>query len=157
MLSNSGLYLRYFEYYIVRFWFFLKFCGKMYLSFCFSRQSTQLISTISVPLSVYGGSNVSLRAFATLFGSAYTCTTQVLVWDLSDGFNAVSFSNLLLFLWACSAHVQLGGKPRICAVLKNRRFPFYSSLLSGISPIFSSSKGPFPPVPLAIITCFSQF
>ena len=28
MLSNFGLYLRYFEYYIVRFWFFLKFCGK---------------------------------------------------------------------------------------------------------------------------------
>lgn len=63
----------------------------------------------------------------------------------------------MLFLWVWSAHVQPGGKPTICAVLKNRRFPFSSSLLSGTSPILSSSKGPCSPAALAIMTCFSQF
>lgn len=140
MLSNFGFYLGYFEYYIVKFWFLLKFSGKMYLSFCFSRQTTQVGSVSFVSL---------CRLVPMLVLQPLLCCLVCLCMYYSGvslrfkwWFTVASFSTLLLFLWACSKHVHLGGKPKIRAGSKNR-FPFYSSLLSGISPIFSSSKGPF--------------
>lgn len=75
--------------------------------------------------------------------------------ELEWGFTKLCSQNCCYAFWACSAHVQLASELKTCVGLRNRRVPFYSSFLSGISPILSSSKGLFFLVPLIKMTNFS--